>query len=278
MGIDIHIVAGPDGKSSSVEASGSVQHVITQDERYTFGLSEVGLKDAVNAYFGKTPNDAYLSSPTPWNDLYKTYNWPQVQTVLAVESAELLGITSNPVVVKTQEFTNSSSVKATFDVSISETVNNTATTTWSTSGTLKFEQSITVGIDFIIKGTATSTRSFTQSWGVGGTETDSITLGSTSGVKVELDPGESIIASLSASRGTMNVRVQYNSYLIGSTAVNYDPAYKDHHFWALPIGEVMKAGGLNNSVKSTADMEIGYYSNSKIELRDKDTGIMKATF
>ena len=82
-------------------------------------------EDAVNAYFGRSPNDAYLHSPTPWGDLYTTYNWPQVSMVLVVQSAKILGITSEPIIVKTQEFTNNSSVKGTFNVAISDTVEDT---------------------------------------------------------------------------------------------------------------------------------------------------------
>ena len=76
----------------------------------------------------------------------------------------------------------------------------------------------------------------------------------------------------------MKVRVRYNAYLIGSTAINYNPTYKDHHFWSLGIGGVMSAGGVSNSVQSTEDIEIGYYSNSKIELKDKKTKALKATY
>ena len=93
MGISISIVAGSDDSSSSITASGSVQHVITDEERTTFNLGDKQLKEAISSYFGKSPNDAYLHSPTPWDDLYKTYSWPQVQMVLVVQSAEILGIT-----------------------------------------------------------------------------------------------------------------------------------------------------------------------------------------
>jgi len=101
MGIDISIKAGSDAATSSVSASGSEQHIITDKERTTFGIQDEGLKDAVDKYFGKRPNDAYLHSPTPWDDLYKTYGWPEVQTVLVVQSATIREITSEPVIVAT---------------------------------------------------------------------------------------------------------------------------------------------------------------------------------
>jgi hypothetical protein len=276
MGIEISIIAGHDESASSVHASGTVQHLITDEERTTFKLGDKQLKDAVKSYFGKSPNDAYLHSPTPWNDLYKRYNWPQVQMVLVVQSAEILGITSQPVMVKTQEFKNSSSQKATFNVAISESVNNTTSSNWSTGGTLSIGQKFSYGVKFLGAGAEGETSiSYSQSWGVGGQESESITVGSSSGVSVELDPNEAVIAELSASRGVMKVRIRYKAYLIGSTAINYNPTFKGHHFFSLGIGGPMAANGISNSIESTEDIEIGYYSNSKIELKDKLNGELK---
>ncbi len=279
MGISISIVAGHDKSASSVNATGTVQHVIKDKEKTTFHLGDKQLKDAVKAYFGRKPNDAYLHSPTPWGDLYKKYNWSQVQMVLVVQSAEILEITSEPIIVKTQEFTNNSSQKGTFNVSISDSVNNTTSSNWSTGGTLTIGQKFSYGVKFLGTGAGGETSlSYSQSWGVGGQESKSITVGSSSSVSVELDPGESVLAELSASRGVMKVRIRYNAYLIGHTAVNYNPTHKGHHFWGLGIRGVMSKGGISNSVKSTEDIEVGYYSNSKIELKDKKTGVLKASY
>jgi len=278
MGISISIVAGQDESSSSVNATGTVQHVITDEERTTFHLGDKQLKDAVKAYFGKSPNDAYLHSPTPWGDLYKRYSWPQVQMVLVVQSAEILGITSQPVIIKTQDFVNNSNHKGTFNVAISESVNNTTSSNWNTGGTLSIGQKISYGVKFLGAGAEGETSmSYSQSWGVGGQESKSITVGSTAGVSVELDPGKSVVAELSASRGVMKIRVRYTAYLIGNTAINYNPTYKGHHFWGLGISGVMSKAGISNSIISTEDIEIGYYSNSKIELKDKASGTLKAT-
>ena len=66
----------------------------------------------------------------------------------------------------------------------------------------------------------------------------------------------------------MKVWITYRAQLTGNTAINYNPTFKDHHFWALDIGGVMQSGGLNNSIQFTEDIEVGYFSNAKIELRD----------
>ena len=278
MGINISIVAGKDRSGSSVQASGTVRHVITDEERTTFHIGDKQLKDAVKADFGKSPNDAYLHSNTPWGDLYKTYKWPQVQMVLFVQDAKILGITSEPVIVKTQEFANNSSQKATFNVEISESVNNTTSSTWSKVSTLTIGQKFSYDVNFLGSGGGGETSmSYSEAWGSGGAKSKSIALGSTCGVTVELDPGESVVARLSASRGTMKVQIRYKAYLTGMTAVNYNPTWKGHHFWALPVSRVMSAGCISNSVESIEDIEIGYYSNSKIELKDKKTDALKST-
>ena len=132
MGINISIVAGQNESASSVNATGTEQHVITDVERTTFSLSDQQLKDAVNAYFGKSPNSAHLRSPTSGPDPYKSYSWLQVHTVVVVDSWEILGITSEPVIVKTQEFVNNTSkTQPTFDVSISESDSRRSGDAWS---------------------------------------------------------------------------------------------------------------------------------------------------
>lgn len=269
MGIQVQIVAGTDKQSSSVVATGSVQHIITNEEVTTFGIGDNQLKNAVDKYFGKKPNDAYLHSPTPWNDLYKTYNWPQVKTILVVESAEILEVTSEPSIVASRTFTNNSSVEGTFNAGISEQITNTVTNNWSTGGTLSIGQDFEYGVSFLgIGAKGKTSMSYSQSWEVGGTHSQQISVGSESGVSVKLKPGESVESVLSASRGVMKVRITYKAYLIGNTAINYNPTFKGHHFWSLGIDAVMRSGGISNVKQYTEDIEIGYYSDAKVELMD----------
>ncbi|MCB0428698.1 MAG: follicular epithelium yolk protein subunit [Flavobacteriales bacterium] len=278
MGLKITIKAGEDVATSSVNASGSVQHIITDKERGTFNLNDGSLKNAVEKYFGKKPNDAFLHSPTPWKDLYKTYGWPQVQTVLVVQSAEITGITSEPVIIATKTFSNKSKQKATFNAGISDQVTNTVESNWSQTSTIEVSQTISYEVGFLGSGGGGETSfSFSQAWGKGGSESKSIAVGSDSGVSVELEPGESVEAQLTASRGVMKVRIRYKAYLIGNTAVNYNPTYKGHHFWSLGINGVMNSARIQNLKEFTEDIEVGYYSNSKVELRDTQ-GALRAEY
>ena len=67
------------------------------------------------------------------------------------------------------------------------------------------------------------------------------------------------------------------AHLTGTTAINYNPTYQGHHFWNLNLGSVMSAGDIPNSVQSTEDIDVDYYSNGKVELKDKETGTMMST-
>lgn len=269
MSFSIHIVAGLDMATSSVTATGSETHIITDKEVKTFGLDDKNLKEAVKKYFGQKPDDAYLHSPTPWGDLYKKYKWPEVKLVLEVESAEIREISSEPVIVKEQTFKNNSSVSATFKVEINETLTNTCSSNWSTGGDLTIGQKFEYGVGFLGTGAKGETSiSYTQSWGIGGEHSKSFQVGTSTGVEVNLQPGQSVKAILHSNKGVMKVRIRYKAYLIGTTAVNYGKTYKNHHFWGLGIGSVMKGGNIINKVESTEDLEIGYYSNSSVEIVD----------
>jgi len=168
-----------------------------------------------------------------------------------------------------KSFTNNSSKRATFDAATSDQVSNTTESDWSQTNTVEVGQKIKYGISFLGTGGGGETSlTYSRSWGQGGSESQSITVGSESGVHIELEPGESVDAQLTASRGVMKVRLIYQAQLIGCTAVNYNPTFKDHHVWGLDINGVMQAGGLASTRDFTEDIEIGFYSNSRIVLKD----------
>ncbi|MDF2725184.1 MAG: Yolk protein 1 [Paenibacillus sp.] len=269
MGIVVTVKAGANASTSSVSASGYETHIITDQERGSFGIKGSQLKDAVKAYYGKKPSDVYVHSPTPWNDLYKRYDWEQVRTTLTASSAKILEVTSEPVIISTKTFTNNSSKSATFNASISDQVENTVESNWSQSSTVTAEQSIHYEIGFLGTGGGGETSlSYSHTWGTGGSKSQTITVGTDTGVSVELDPGETVVAELSASRGKMKVEVKYVAYLTGQTAVNYENTYKGHHFYGMKINSVMNADNIPTRLEFKEVVEIGYYSDSQIVIHD----------
>jgi hypothetical protein len=270
-GLTVSIVAGLTKDTSSVSVTGSTSHIITDNERNSFKLNDQQLKDAVGKYFGKNPNDAYLHSPTPWNDLYKTYGWPQVLTNLRPISATITGISSNPTIVATQSFKNTSKIPGTFTAEVTQQVTNTTETNWSQTNTIDVSQTIEYGISFLGSGGGGSTSfSYSYAWGQGGSKSESVLLGSSQGISVELQPGQSVKAELTASRGTMKIRIVYEASLSGATAINYNPTFKDHHFWGLDLPSIMRTANIPNSIQFTEDIEIGFYANSQVILLNSE--------
>jgi hypothetical protein len=266
-GFDIQIVAGKDAKSSSVKVTGRISEVITDDDRENFKIKDSDLKNAVNAYFGKRPNDAYVKSKTPWGDLYSKYNWTQVHRNVRVHSAKIVEVTSKPTVLSKKTLRNDSNVGGTFGASISESVSNSTESNWSREDSFSVSQSFSYDVSFLGAGGGGETSmEYTHTWGEGGSESQDITVGSEQSVSVYLDPGQSVTASLNASRGSLKVQIVYEVYLSGSTAINYNPKYKGHHFWDLSIGSVMRSGKITNSYLVTETIEVGYYSNGEVVL------------
>ena len=278
MPIYVKIKVGATSSTSSVTAVGSDYHIITDSERNTFGIaSDDDLKNAVGKYYGKNPSDAYLQSPTPWNDLYKTFGWPQVQTVLTVHSSTITETISQPVILATKTFTNNSNCIATFNADISEQVFNTIDSNWYNSCTVSFSQSVSYGISFLGTSGGESSFLYDQAWGQRTSKNQTVNVGSDTGVTVTLNPGESVVANLTANRGLMKIRILYSATLSGVAAVNYNPTYKDHQFWGIDIIGIVRTTTRPTTVQIVEDIEIGYYSNSEIIITDK-YGQRKSTF
>ena len=267
MGITISIIASDSAKNSSVQASGSIEHVITNNEANIFGLDDHGLKSAVDDYFGRTPDDAYLHKPTPWGDLYTRYGWPQVKSTMNVISAEVLEMTSEPVALASRRFDNNHSTPATFNADLSDTVTESTESNWSETYGFEVGQTISYGVEFsgVNIGGETS-MSYSQEFGRGGSQSKEVSISTTSGVSFELAPGEQAEVEMTGSRGVLKVQLTYEITLSGDTAVNYNPTHKGHHFWALPINAVLESAGKPTSFTMTEVIEVGYYSNGEISV------------
>ncbi|CAF1456990.1 unnamed protein product [Adineta steineri] len=112
--------------------------------------------------------------------------------------------------------------------------------------------------------------SYSHAWGQGGSESQTITVGSTANVSVELDPGESVKALLTASRGVMKVQIVYHANVIGNVVVDYSKGYKGHHYWCFDVSEIRASIDNNDPLEFKEDIEIGFFANADVELEDHD--------
>ena len=268
LGLNIQITTGTTTQASSVSVTGSVSHVITYSERQLFGITDAPLKNAVGRFFGKNPNDAYVRSPTSRKDLYQTYNWDQVTTVLTVTSATITGVTSQSSIVAQKSFVNDSPYNANFNAAIQESVTNTVGTTWSQTFGFNFEQTFRYEVGYSgIKLGGETKYGFSAQFGSGSSHSTAVQIGSSSSVEVQLGPKQTVEAILIATRSVLKARITYTASLTGFAAVHYKRKHKGHRIWALPIDKVMSAGGLSNARQITEYIEIAYYSNGKVLLQ-----------
>uniref|UniRef100_A0AAU6PBD9 Venom peptide n=1 Tax=Comana monomorpha TaxID=1555636 RepID=A0AAU6PBD9_9NEOP len=260
--ISIKMVASTKENVAKIEYDGREEHVITDKDRDTFGLSDGMVKTAVNNYFGERPTDVYLKSKTPWGDLYEKYNWPQVRLILSPIQAKVLGVQSEPVIINSQEFSNNSTEEAKFTATISQTIEDTVSNSWSKGGEFTLGQEISYSCEFAGVGVSgTTSMSYTASWGQETSKSKSLTVGSSTGVEVTVKPGKATQVSLTATRGTMDAQVDYKAKLEGSVVCNYENTFKNHHFWSLNVNSLLPAVGLPKEIASRETMKIGFYSN-----------------
>jgi len=266
-GLSIVINAGANQGSSSVHVSGSLTRIVTDNDRQIFGIQDSALKSAVHKLIGASPDDAFVCSPTPWGDLYKTYNWSQLQTVLQVTGGRIVSFSSNPEIVSKNTFSNNSGVKGTFQAGATTSVTNTVENNWSNTYGFSVSQAINYGVNLAgLTVGGTTTIGFTSTFAQGGSHSNSVAVGANQSISVELEPGQSVVANLSATRGTMTVEVDYEAHLTGSTAVNYNHGYKGHHYWDFSISSVMQAAGISNSRKISETIQVGYFANATTSL------------
>ncbi|XP_050680402.1 spherulin-2A-like [Leptidea sinapis] len=274
-------LSGTIDKNPKLDFSGQEVDIISDSERQLFQLSDSNLKQGVSAYFGGSPDDVYLKSPTPWGDLFKSYGWHQVARTLAPKSGKILSVSSQPQIVLKQYFENNSSKPAMFNVGISQAVQNTMKSSWSKSDGYTIGSEINYGFDieFAKVGGKTSFN-FTSAWGSTKEKSETVTVGSTSQMQVLLQPGQSVVAELQATRGALKVQMEYEATLSGALATNYNTPHKGHHFWGLDVNSVMSHAGLERTKMSTQYIEVAFFSNSQVIVYDKKSKlrIMKVDF
>lgn len=263
MGIDISLKVGLNGESSTISASGNIIEKINDNNIKAFGLDRDSVTKIVTQNYKEF--NPLLGPPL-------IIQYDNVNTNIDVIDADILGITSQPIIVKTQEFVNNSDVEGTFNVSITDSVSNTSTNTWNTGGSITITQKISYGLIFGASGE--TSMSYTQSWGIGGSESRTYTIGSTSGVTAKLQPGQAIVAQLSASRGVLKAQINYNASCSGELVyIGFSGMVEK-----IPVSKLIQLGNLSNSIKSSEIMEVGYYSNSKVELRKKENNQLISSY
>ena len=239
-------------------------------ERSTFGLTDDLIRAAFKA-LGVNVSNVYVREPTPGNLYDNARAWPpgesppQTQVHLVAASAKIVDFSVKPEIVAHKLFENDSKVQGTFSGGISTTVQNTVTNTWSqaNSVTVSAEIGFNVGV---VNGKVGF--SFTHDWSWGGSESQTVGLGSSDNISVVLGPGQKVDAQLeSCSR-----RPDGGGRLPG----NRRPRRLGHRRKPDALLVRFTCGRRQNLQRITQTVTVGYYSNDSIRLVDPTTNEVTA--
>lgn len=272
--INISVTCGRNVSDITVTHTGRDEKIVDVEDTKQYGIRDNELKEHIKVHLGKKPTDVFLKSPTPWGDLYKEYHWEQVKRILKVKSATIMGINYKPVIVHSQDFENAFNNTIKVNTGISHTVETTVTTSWSKTNEFQVSQEIEYKLDVLfakIKGVTGF--SYTSAFGQTVEKSEAVTIGTTSGMETELNPGQSCTAVLSANKRYFEVEVKYIASLKGVVAVNYKKRFHGHHFYGPSIADVLESAGKVNEKTITENIRIGFYSDASLKVYDKMSGL-----
>ncbi|CAB3232693.1 unnamed protein product [Arctia plantaginis] len=270
-GIVIKIKLTKNGDDTTVEFLGEDLADITDKERALFKIDDEILKNETEKFIGKRCTNVFLKPPTPWGDVYKKYGWDPVKRNIKPIEARVIGVNMKPVTVGSAEYVNShNSLVVPYNTSLTQQVNETVQHTWSTGGKFDVEQEITYEITFAENSVeGSTTMSYTSSWGEDTTKSRSVTLGTTSITMTEVPPGNSVVASLIATQGTVDIEIRYSIDLTGKLFCNYEVSFHGHHFYAMPIHQLHKAADTPLLKYFTEKVSVGFYNSVKLEVTNR---------
>ena len=260
----VNLVSNPNGSGNYTGiVGGAMIRQTTDADRRLFGMTDNSVKDAINKFFGRRPDDVFYNDPVPWGNLYQQYGWPPVTLTLRPVSAVFTGTDVVNSALATHEVTNNTNKVVQADVSFTTQKDNTEETNWSQTTTLTVTQSISFSIKFFGSDTSIS---FAQDWQKGGSHSQTISVGSSVSIFVELDPGETVVVTNWGDIGSANVKVTYIASLSGLVFANYGNTYQGHHFWGLDVNSVLNAMGVSNSITVVQNMKLHSYLYTKTSI------------
>lgn len=272
--ITIDLEAGDDISDFIINYSGYEENIITDEFISLFNIERNNLRLAVKSFYGTLPRDVFLKSPTPWGDLYKTYNWEEIRTILRVSGVRIKRNSFKKTVVLSHDFENPSNLTIKVNAGLSQSVENTITTTWSQSKEFSVAQEFEYDFSVIFAKTSGTTEiSFTSTYGKSEERSESVTIGSTSAVEIELKPGQSATAVLTAKKSELEIEVVYVATLRGNVAVNFRKSYKGHHFYGPSVIAVLKSAGLETEIMTYETIKLGTFMEASLKVFDKETGL-----
>ncbi|XP_063622978.1 spherulin-2A-like [Cydia splendana] len=237
---------------SSVTIAGTDRNIISDIEMISFDITTSNLKAAVRAYSGGSPNDVFVKRPTPWGNLYERFNWTEVTRVTNVKRAKIINIATEVVTLSKYNCINqSNSTEIVCDVKAD--VNNYVSNNFTGK---RMSINAEYNIDLVCLN-----RKLMLRLGVNNFTEDAMNLQIKE--KISLEPTQSAVYVLNATKVNIDVLVDYESSVFGDVAANFYPRYKGHHFWVYNVRELIKTIGSMSAVQNNTDIiTMEYFINA----------------
>lgn len=261
--IDLHI-SGSFNTNFTIQTSGTDKAIVTDSERISFNISDEIIKDCVKEYLGGRPDDAFIHGPTPWGDLYKTYGWSEAYRVLRPISSRIVSVASSPQMLK-QQFIETNK---TTEIGLSQTIYNRFTTKWTDALDITVKQiNCHINVDNFKK-------SYKSALGKNRKQLKPVKIGVSITDVVYFEP---VVVELYATLVSVKTEVVYQASLWGNFVLNYERKFRGHHFYSPNLEDIMLNCGLSNSLQVKEIIDVGFYMDAKIVVKNKSNGLMVLT-
>lgn len=271
--------------NTSFEFHGHIKKTISPKDKQVFQLTDDNLRQGVETLMKAKPDVVSIGEPnkdsTYWTDLYQNRKWSPVHRTLSPIRVNTLSIHSESVVVNKQRFANKLSEPTTYKAAISSDLVNTISSSWEQSHGIDVGTEITYKVNFNLglKGVTdldgeisnSNHITFTTTWGVSTSEEKSTTVGSSSEVSGELQPGQEVEAILIGSQGTMDIQVEYLSSLEGDVACKFSKSHNGRTLWRQDVNTVLAAIGMPIQIFSRQTLKIGVYFEARVIVVDANS-------
>ena len=258
------------GDKPTIKVEGQTIQPLRRDQLSDLLHGEDDLRRRVERlHGGRHVDGVHLSDddqlPSKLRGTFAKYRWQPATLTNRAQSARILKVTSNPVIVGRAPARNHSDVKGTASYEISDTVSDSIEreSHWDVSSTVTQTVEYKVGGDAVGGSVGGSTSlSFTGGYGESTGNTHSVELGSKGSGSVELEPGEEVIVELTATRGQIEAQVDYLQTLTGGVFYHYGKRVDGHYLWYAPLSKLYSQQELRQV--HTEVLKVHMYSNMEI--------------
>lgn len=267
----VNLTSNPAGDYTGMIGGEMIRLPTTVDDRRLFGMTDDSVKNAITTILGKRPDDVLYNDPTKWGNAYRDFGWPEITLTLKPVSSTCSNVNITNSALATNEVTNNLDKVIRANVAFITQKDNTEETNWSQTSSLSVTQKVEFTIKFFKSETSIG---YGQEWQKGGSHAQTISIGSSVAIEVDIDPGQTIRVTNWGEIGLAQVKIIYAASLSGLVLANYSNKHNGHHFWGVSVDSVLSTLKVANRIEVVQNMNMTsyFYTRTTVSYPLKATG------